>query len=92
MRQACGFVGFHAHVPDLGRFHLRHFEAVKERRRGMQSLDPYCVHRLVFFFSAAKADRERKHLRAGSLSSRPLQRGVSSRSRDKFLKNKQYMH
>jgi hypothetical protein len=77
MRLPCHLMQVTAGIPHCRRLHLSRLEATEERRGGVQSIDTYCLHILLFFFSARKVVIERKKREArilgqGSLSSRPL--------------------
>jgi len=68
------FVGLHAQIPHLGRFHLRLPEAAEERRRQVvQVIHANCLHMSLFFLptrTMVMGHMERKP--SGSLSSRHL--------------------
>src|SRR5262249_5172809 len=70
-------VGIHAHVPDLGGFHLCCSESPEEGRRQMrQAIHTNCFHVMVFFFSAAKAVMGRMAAQPGGVTFiPPLRRG-----------------
>ncbi len=77
------FVCFHANIPHLRCFHLCLFEVTEEHwSKVIELIDANCFHRLLFFFFARKIAIMGK---TGSLSSRPLQRGGTSRSHIKNL-------
>jgi hypothetical protein len=68
------FVGLHAKIPPMGRFHLRFLEAVEERRRQVvQVIHANCLHMYIFFLPTRKmVTGHRESKPGGSLSSRPL--------------------
>ncbi len=69
------FMHFHTAIPDLRCFHLSLFEAMEEyRSKVIELIDANCFHMFLFFFFTQKIAIR------GSLSSRPLERGVTSRS------------
>jgi hypothetical protein len=69
------FMHFHTAIPDLRCFHLSLFEAMEEHRsKVIELIDANCFHMFLFFFFAQKIAIR------GSLSSRPLEWGVASRS------------
>jgi hypothetical protein len=74
MGHPSSFVGLHAQIPHLGRFHLRLLEVAEERRRQVvQWIHAHGLHMDLFFVPTRKmvmGHMERR--RGGSLSSRPL--------------------
>jgi hypothetical protein len=69
------FMHFHTAIPDLPCFHLSLFEAMEEHRsKVIELIDANGFHMFLFFFFTQKIAIR------GSLSSRPLERGGTSRS------------
>jgi hypothetical protein len=69
MAHSSMLVGVHTDVPDLGRFHLRCFEAVEAGGRETdQALHTNGFHTVVFFFFAMKAGRDRMVAKPGGVA------------------------
>jgi hypothetical protein len=74
MSHPSGFVGLHAKIPHLGRFHLHFLETTEERRRQVvQVIHANCLHIYLFFGSTRKKVTDRMEKKpSGPLAWRPL--------------------